>query len=65
MTARNATLPPEIPVNDPCHWMIVYDDAEVRAERFSGSGATEAAHRRFDQVKTGYNCHLFVRVAKG
>jgi hypothetical protein len=56
---------PELPVDDPCVWAILYEDAEVGPEIFTGCGATTAAHRRFDLVKTGYNCHLFVRVAKG
>lgn len=51
--------------DDPCVWMIVYEDAEREHETFSGCGATNAAHRRFEAVKRTYNCHLFVRVARG
>jgi len=52
-------------VDDPCVWMIVYEDAERPPETFSGCGATQAAHRRFADVKQSWNCHLFVRVAIG
>lgn len=51
--------------DDPCVWLIFFEDTEVRPEIFSGCGATEAAHKRFDQVRTGYNCRLFVMVTKG
>jgi len=62
-----AQMPPpvDLPPDDPCVWAIIYEDAEVSPEIFTGCGATDAAHRTFNTVKTGYNCHLFVRVAIG
>jgi len=54
----------KLPPDDPVVWLIFYNDAEVKPEIFQGYGATDAAHRRFAQVSIGYNCHLFVRVAK-
>lgn len=55
----------EMPVDDPCVWLIRFAEAGVPDELFDGCGATEAAHRRFEQVKIGYDCALFVRVAIG
>ncbi len=57
--------PEQMPPEDPCVWMITYSESGIPPEVFSGCGATEAAHRRFDLVRNGYDCSLFVRVAKG
>lgn len=57
--AENA-MPPE----DPTVWLITYAEAGIPHELFSGCGATDAAHRRFEQIRVGYNCHLFVRAAR-
>lgn len=43
-------------------WIIVYEDAEMPDEKFSGHGATEAATNRFDAMRVSWNCHLFKRV---
>lgn len=53
------------PPDDPCEWLILYADRDRHPEVFSGCGATDAAHRRFDAVKQTWNCKLFVRVARG
>jgi hypothetical protein len=49
--------------DDPCVWLIRYAEAGIPDEVFTGTGATNAAHRRFEQVRVSYNVHLFVRVA--
>lgn len=45
-------------------WLIVYDDKDMLQEMFASHGATEAAHRRFEQMNSAWNCHLFHRVRK-
>ncbi len=40
-------------------WILVYEDASVEDERFSGDGATEAARKRFDRARENWACHLF------
>ena len=65
------TIPRDLPFwidlpgepDDPCAWLILYDDVDRRPEVFSGCGATLAAHARFNQVVQTWNCHLFVKVA--
>lgn len=44
-------------------WIIWFEDADRKAEVFTGHGATEAAHRRFEQISLSWNAHLFQRVA--
>lgn len=43
-------------------WLIYFHDKDVQPEVFAGEGAEDAARRRYDQVSTGYNCHLMGEV---
>jgi len=51
--------------NDERVWVIMFEDAEVPAEVFSGYGAEDAARRRFSDVGKTYNCTLFSEVKDG
>lgn len=46
-------------------WIILFEDQSRPQELFSGAGATDAALRRFDQVRLAWTCHLFRRIAEG
>jgi hypothetical protein len=52
--------PPQRPAADA--WIIWFEDASMPPETFTGYGATEAARKRFDMVRSNWNCHLFQRV---
>lgn len=43
-------------------WIIWFEDAGMPPETFTGYGAIEAARKRFDMVRSNWNCHLFRRV---
>lgn len=46
-------------------WMIVYEDADVRPDVFSGCGARAAALATFERRLMSWNCHLFERISGG
>ncbi|CAE6905932.1 conserved protein of unknown function [Pseudomonas marincola] len=50
-------------VPEECPHMIVFDDADRENEVFAGAGARPAALRRWAQISTAWNAHLFVRTA--
>lgn len=39
-------------------WVIFYDDADKRPEFFTGEGAADAAHKRYQQMRGAWDCHL-------
>ena len=43
-------------------WLIYFDDANRKPELFTGEGAEQAAHRRYDALLTNWNCHLFQKI---
>lgn len=49
-------------IPDECPHIIVYDDADVPNETFAGYGAREAALRRYEQISSNWNAHLFVQI---
>lgn len=57
------TNPAVLPEDDGEAWLILYEDADQKHELFSGCGATDAAHSRFEQLSITWSCHLFRRVA--
>ena len=52
--AQTAELP-----NDPQTWLVFYDDQDRRPELFT---ERSPALRRFDDISSAWNAHLFVRV---
>jgi hypothetical protein len=46
----------------PDAWLIFFEDPDHGHEIFKGQGAEEAAHRRWEQARTHWTCHLFVRI---
>lgn len=43
-------------------WVIWFEDAEMDPELFVGHGAEDAAHARFDMVRSNWSCHLLERI---
>ena len=43
-------------------FIIVFDDASVEEEMFTGYGARDAALRRYDQISISWNAHLYVKI---
>lgn len=43
-------------------WLIFFEDQGMRPECYSGTGAEEAARRRFHVLSMSWSCHLFKRV---
>lgn len=43
----------------PSAWLILFDDAEVKPEVFTGNGAERAARERFKALSDNWNAHLF------
>lgn len=52
---------PSDPVG-PGTWILFFEDQDMRPEHFGGTGAREAAIKRYIQASTQWSCHLFQKM---
>ena len=61
-SALQASGTPAAPADTEPAYIIWFDDASVAPEVFAGHGATDAAHKRYEQISARWNAHLFAKV---